>query len=105
MSEQTAPALPIEGLDDVEYVNLGEIGEQHLVRFPNGYGASVVRGPYTYGGSEGLYEVGVIVHDPRDRAAHSLTYDTPITDDVLGWQSLDEVAEVLLRISRLPSRV
>jgi hypothetical protein len=26
------------------------------IKFDNGYGASVVKGPHTYGGNEGLYE-------------------------------------------------
>lgn len=97
--------LPIEGLDDVQYFGRGPAGDQWLVRFPNGYGASVIRGEHTYGETEGFYEVGVITHDPRERSDIHLAYDTPITKDVLGWQSLYEVADVLLRISRLPARV
>lgn len=102
---ETSKALPIEGIEDVEYFDRGPAGDQWLARFPNGYGASVIRGAYTYGGPEGFYEVGVITYDPRERSEIRLTYDTPLTNDVLGWQSLDEVADVLLRISRLPARV
>jgi hypothetical protein len=75
-------------------------GEQHLYRFANGYGASVVRGPYTYGGREGLYELGVV--RCLDDDTWSLTYDTPITDDVLGYLTLTEVADLLIRIAALP---
>ena len=97
-----AQPFPIEGIEDVESFSHGLQGEQHIVRFPNGYGASVVRGPFTYGGRENLYTVGVITYDPADRRTWELTYDTPITNDVLGGQSLDDVAGVLMRISRLP---
>ena len=34
-------------------------GVQKLYRFDNGYGASVVRSQYTYGGKEGLWELAV----------------------------------------------
>lgn len=29
------------------------------IKFDNGYGASVVKGPHTYGGDQGLYELAV----------------------------------------------
>lgn len=65
-------------------------GEQIMYRFPNGYGASVIRNDLSYGGSEGLWELAVL--DVRG----DLTYDTPITDNVIGY--LDEPAvDVILR--------
>ena len=30
---------------------------QKIYSFPNGYGASVIKGKYTYGGPEGLWEI------------------------------------------------
>ena len=41
--------------------------------FENGYGASVVRHEYSYGGKSGLYELAVL------DSSGDLTYDTPIT--------------------------
>ena len=76
-------------------------GTQSLYRFDNGYGASVVQGPYTYGGTEGLWELGVIVWDGDD---YRLTYETPITDDVLGRLGEGDVAEKLQEIAALPER-
>ena len=72
-------------------------GERYQVeyRFPNGYGASVVRGPYTYGGDAGLYELAVLNPDGE------LAYDTPITNDVLGWLTESDVDDVLGRIADL----
>jgi hypothetical protein len=73
--------------------NMG--GVQAIERFENGYGASVVCTPYTYGGKEGLYELAVLGGDGH------LTYDTPITNDVLGYLSKQEVTEVLIKIQQL----
>lgn len=72
-------------------------GKQWKFRFPNGFGASVINDGY--GRERGLYELAVL-----DSAGH-LTYDTPITDDVLGFLSEAEVAAALDRIEALASEV
>ena len=54
-----------------------DIGDlQTIYRFPNGYGASVIHSIMSYG-----LELGVIYFD-SDRL--QLSYDTPITNDVIG---------------------
>ena len=73
------------------------MGERHVVNLSNGYGASIVRGLYSYGGSEGLWELGVLGPEGR------LTYATPITNDVLGWLTDEMVTDVLQRIADLPT--
>lgn len=77
---------------------------QHLFSFPNGYGASVVRHFGTYGYEDGLFELAVLdqVIQEEDGYHVELTYDTPITDDVLGWLSVEEVLEILGAIKSLP---
>ena len=55
-----------------------DVGIQALINFDNGYGASVIKSPYSYGGNQDLYELAVIKDD-------AICYDTPITDDVLGY--------------------
>ena len=70
-------------------------GVQAIAKFDNGYGASVVCTPYTYGGKEGLYELAVL-----DNAGH-LTYESPITNDVLGYLSKEDVTEILIKIQQL----
>lgn len=72
--------------DDLEF-RIDERSGMRRARefFKNGYGVSVIIGPYSYGGHEGLYELAVIEKDG------SLCYDTPITDDVLGWLTKDDV--------------
>jgi hypothetical protein len=65
------------------------------IMFDNGYGASVVIGPYTYGGEDGLYELAVLGNDGK------LTYDTPVTDDVEGYLSETQVTDLLIKIQQL----
>jgi hypothetical protein len=78
----------------------GAGNKQVVFRFANGYGASVVQGPYSFGGDAGLYELGVVRFHGDD---WHLTYETPITDDVLGYLAESDVEELLRRISELPS--
>ena len=76
-------------------------GVQAIQRYKNDYGASVIRGPYTYGGDEGFYEVAVLRFlGNGDR--YELAYDTPIADDVLGYLTISEVLETLSSIEALP---
>jgi len=76
-------------------------GEQKLYRFDNGYGASVVRFDGSYGAESGLWELAVLEYGKGDH--YELTYDTPITDDVVGYLTDDEVQDYLRRIRALPS--
>lgn len=70
--------------------------DRWVFQFENGYGASVIRGPYTYGGSEGLFELGVL------KDGH-LFYDSPITEncDVIGHLTAEEVDELCDRIASI----
>lgn len=72
-------------------------GKRSRIYFDNGYGASVVSHTFSYGGSQGLYEIAVLKED-------DITYDTPITSDVVGHLTEDEVTEVLKQIQQLPSK-
>ncbi len=79
---------------------IGMGGVRATVFFPNGYGASVVRFHGSYGGDEGLYELGVLKGRDGD---WSLCYDTPITDDVEGHLTPERVTELLAQIEALPA--
>jgi hypothetical protein len=70
-------------------------GVQARITFENGYGASVVKTPYTYGGDKGLYELAVFGTDGH------ITYDTPITNDVIGYLRPEDVTDVMIKIQQL----
>jgi hypothetical protein len=81
-------------LEFVEHPNhLG--GVQARITFDNGYGASVVKTPHSYGGDKGLYELAVLGTDGH------LTYDTPITNDVIGYLRDIDVTDVMEKIQLL----
>ena len=67
------------------------------VNFQNGYAASVVSSPYSYGGSKGLFEVAVMYND-------EIVYDTPVTSDVIGFLDFQGVVDTLKQIENLPCR-
>ena len=71
-----------------------DVGIQARIYFDNGYGASVIKSPYSYGGNQDLYELAVI----KDNA---ICYDTPITDDVIGYLTEDDVTKYLGQIQEL----
>ena len=74
-------------------------GTRHYeFRFKNGYGASVIRGPHSYGGPQGLYELAVL---RKRRKYWEITYDTPIASDALGNLEVDDVVKSLEDISKL----
>jgi hypothetical protein len=71
-----------------------EFGITSRTKFKNGYEASVVKSEHSYGGRDGLYELAVF----KDG---EITYDTPITDDVLGYLTEEEVSETFIKIQEL----
>jgi len=93
----SAPVLPMPQVEatPAESRYREGITAQHIYRFPNGYSASVIQGPHTYGGPGGLWEVAVF------KSGH-LCYNTPITNDVLGYCDDAAVADLLVRIAALP---
>ena len=74
-------------------------GIQAIVKFENNYGASVVKHEYSYGNKQGLYELAIIKYD--ENGDWDLCYDTPITDDVLGYLTEDDVTDYLIQIEQL----
>ena len=75
---------------------------QKLYRFPNGAGASVVRGEFTYGGDEGLWELAVIRFE-GEGDNYKLIYPQGICSegDVIGWLTDAEVEKWLLEVANL----
>ncbi len=93
--------LNVEGLDlYLKRTDLTQLGwVQYVYHFPNGYGASIVKGPGSYGYKEDLWELAVIIFD--DEGDYELTYDTPITADVEGCLTDKEVENLLYKIKEL----
>ncbi len=82
-------------------------GVQRLYAYENGYGASVVRfmigrsyGSYTNDETE--WELAVLSVQSPDPNTWGITYETPITNDVLGHLSENEVEATLRQIANLP---
>ena len=63
--------------------------------FENGYGVSVVCHTHSYGGKNGLFEIAVLGKDG------DLTYDTPVTNDVIGYLSQEEVTDIMKQVQEL----
>jgi hypothetical protein len=70
-------------------------GIQKVYKFPNGYGASVVKHKGSYGYAQGLWELAVLDADG------DICYSTEITSDVLGHLNDPEVDNILGQIFRL----
>ena len=83
--------------NDLEFVPhaAGMGGVMSRIQFENGYGASVVKTDYTYGGDKGLYELAVLDSDGN------LTYATSVTDDVIGYLRPEDVTDVMVKIQQL----
>ncbi len=67
-----------------------------FMKFDNGYGVSVVKSDYSYGGRSGLYELAVLDSDG------DVCYNTHITDDVLGFLKPEDVSKHMIEIQELP---
>lgn len=91
--------------------------KQAVHLFENGYGVSVVQGPYTHGGRHGLYEMAVLVHSYNHETKvdeWNITYETKLAspdgtihdvDDVIGFLSEEQVSHYMTEVSKLPKYV
>ena len=85
--------------EDLVFTKLNEPynGKQAKMQFDNGFGISVVSHSWSYGGPNGMYEIAVLDSDG------CITYDTPITNDVIGWLSKSDVNRIMKEIQQLPA--
>lgn len=74
-------------------------GTQATTFWPNGRGVSVIKSRYSYGGDAGLYELAVL---RGTAAAYDLDYTTPITSDVEGHLTHDDVTRLMGEVAALP---
>ena len=88
---KTFEDLEFEQLNDAPYM----VGKKSRIHFNNGFGVSVVSHTHSYGGRDGLYEVAVLDKDGL------LTYETPVTSDVIGYLSEEDVTDVMKQVQEL----
>lgn len=77
----------------------GIMGQQAVADFGNGYGVSVVTGPYFYCTPGSTFELAILKDD-------SLVYDTPVHEkrdnhDVFGHLTPEEVSEIMAETAAL----
>ena len=71
-----------------------DMGIVSRLGFDNGWGVSVVKGPYTYGGDKGLYELAVTKDD-------ELHYDNDVAKgDVVGYLREEDVTDAMLLVQK-----
>jgi hypothetical protein len=87
---------PVETIDDIELQ-----GIQKIYRFSNEYGASVIKHKFSYGFDDDLWELAVIRFNGPQARDFKICYTTPITNDVIGYLSDEEVEDLLKKISEL----
>lgn len=83
--------------------SFGALGVRASKTYANGYGVSVVRGPASYGGSKGLYELGIL---KNGKLTYSVTLknragDAQLVDDVLGFLAPADVDHYMQQIKGL----
>ena len=77
---------------------------QAIQFFENGYGISIINiknhnGVFlSYTKSEEEYEIAVL---KRENGSSSITYETPITDDVIGHLRIKDVYKIMKKIEKL----
>lgn len=81
--------------EDLEFkphpINDGVVSRIH---FENGWGLSVVKHDYSYGGKQGLYEMAVLKGD-------EIHYDNDIAKgDVVGYLRAEDVTDAMLVIQK-----
>jgi hypothetical protein len=66
------------------------------IQFDNGFGASVVKHQYSYGGDRGLYELAVLDSNGE------VHYDNSVANgDVIGYLRPEDITDVMEKIQKL----
>ena len=78
---------------------------QAIYFFENGYGISIINiknhnGTFlSYTNTETEYEIAVL--QKRENGSSTITYDTALTDDVIGFLKIEEVYKIMKEIEKL----
>lgn len=88
-----------ENYQNIESVKSGLNGFSRIIQFENGYGFSIISNKFSYGGSQGLFEVALLCENGV------IMYDKSIGfGDVVGHLDFDDVALLIKAVSALPPR-
>lgn len=72
-----------------------------IVKFDNGFGASIINNIYSHTRNDQEFELAVIEKTGKKQNEWELCYTTYITDDVIGYLPEKEVIEILYKIKDL----
>ncbi len=85
--------------EDLNFKRINEapfmVGKKARMMFENGYGVSVVSHTFSYGGKDGMYELAVLDSNGE------LTYNTSITNDVMGYLNSSDVTRIMEDVQKL----
>jgi len=96
MEQYNLPKVEIECEEFTEHTDSFFKYPRHEYHFDNGYGASVVHNPHSYG-----LELAVVKHNKKT-GSWDLDYKSGITDDVIGYiEDKEKLEEILIKISNL----
>ena len=95
LERRISDSLDVEGVFIISSSSWADsVGSGIQVQFSNGYGASVIRQPMTKPESN-FFELAVL------NVTGDIIYTTPITGDVVSYQSPDEIMALVARIASL----
>lgn len=98
MAEQHPFGEQVEINDDLQLPN--NDAERYIKNFDNGYSTSVIKNNMSYGGKQGLYEIGVFYEE----ALVEVPGITEKGDSVRGWLEFEEVIDLLKKVEQMESR-
>lgn len=94
------PALNFSLIAEVKNLSDDRVSRLRLV-FKNGYQLSIIRGEFSYGGDQGLFEISPF--DLEGCMNGGLFDEEDQGDDVLGYCNLEKVKYYVNKIGTLPA--
>lgn len=94
--------MTLKTFNDLEFVENEDSFKRARIQFDNGWYASVVIGPYSYGGDSGKYELAILDEDGNICYDSELDPGPTVTgDDIFGFLSEEDVTKLLAKIQML----
>ena len=100
---KTKPNPKVKELEEFQKLDFDThpngMGLQAIYFYPNNFGVSVITGESSmYINAGQPYEIGILKTMKKE---WTITYDTPITSDVLGYQTETNVNDVMIPVKNL----